>query len=76
LSTAEAIVKLKEAIRAYKAVKKEAFKMRVGFNDTLVQAVAKDEDKDPKMVRKRMNREKQAKDQARKSGKNDKKTKY
>jgi hypothetical protein len=65
LSTAEAIVKLKEAIRAYKAAKKEAFKMRVGFNDTLVEAVAKDEDKDPKMVRKRMNREKQAKDQGR-----------
>jgi hypothetical protein len=39
--------------------------MRVGFNDTLVQAVAKDEDKHPKMVRKRMNREKQAKDQGR-----------
>jgi hypothetical protein len=62
LSTAEAIVKLKEAIQAYKAAKKEAFKMRVGFNDTLVQAVAKDEDKDPKMVQKTMNREKQAKD--------------
>jgi hypothetical protein len=65
LSTAEAIVILKEAIRAYKAAKKEAFKMRVGFNNTLVQAVAKDEDKDPKMVQKRMNREKQAKDQGR-----------
>jgi hypothetical protein len=65
LSTAEARVELKEAIRAYKAAKKEAFKMRVGFNETLVQAVAKDEEKDPKMVWKRMNRKKQAKDQGR-----------
>jgi hypothetical protein len=65
LSTAEAIVKLKEAIRAYKGAKKEAFKMRVGFIETLVQAVAKDAEKDPKMVRKGMNREKQAKDQGR-----------
>jgi hypothetical protein len=52
-------------MRAYKAAKKEAFKMRVGFKETLVQAVAKDKDKDPKMLRKRMNREKQAKDQGR-----------
>jgi hypothetical protein len=35
---------------------KIAFKMRVGFTDTLAQAVAKDKDKDPKMVRKRVAR--------------------
>ena len=65
LSTSEAIVKLKESIRAYKEAKKEAYKLRVGFNETLIQAVAKDEDKDPKMVRKRMDREKHQKDQGR-----------
>jgi hypothetical protein len=39
--------------------------MQVGFNETRVQAVAKDEDKDTKMVRKKMNREKMEMDQGR-----------
>jgi hypothetical protein len=65
MSTSVAILKLKESVKAYKEAKKEAFKMRVGFKRTLVQAVAKDKGKDLVMVQKRMNRGKKAKDQGR-----------